>query len=94
MYGLRGGQVMHARSYPCCACCWSPTNLDGVDPDLHADGARDMHDLPCTACERDAWREPLGALRLTLSGNPATVDVARAQVECEQLVMVLNGIEP
>jgi len=65
-----------------------------------------MHDLPCSLCERDAdyrevfgrvpeaWRAPLGALRLTLTGDPAHVDVARAQAECEALVRVLNGLMP
>ena len=40
-----------------------------------------------------AWREPLGALRLTLAGPPEEVDVRRAQHECEQLVKVLNGVK-
>ena len=40
-----------------------------------------------------AWREPLGALRLTLTGDPESVDVRRAQIECEQLVKVLNGVK-
>lgn len=40
-----------------------------------------------------AWRGPLGALRLTLTGDPEKVDVRRAQIECEQLVKVLNGVK-
>lgn len=40
-----------------------------------------------------AWRGPLGALRLTLTGEPEKVDVPRAQHECEQLVKVLNGVK-
>jgi hypothetical protein len=39
--------------------------------------------------EPEPWREPLGALRLTLTGEP--VDVERARSECEALVKVLNG---
>lgn len=38
----------------------------------------------------EAWREPLGALRLTLAGDPEKVDVKRAQAEVEELVRVLN----
>ena len=38
----------------------------------------------------EPWRGPLGALRLTLAGDPAQVDVKRAQAECEELVKVLN----
>lgn len=41
----------------------------------------------------EPWRLPLGALRLTLTGDPATVDVARAQAEVEELVRVLNGVK-
>lgn len=41
----------------------------------------------------ETWREPLGALRLTLTGDPATVDVVRAQHEVEELVRVLNGVK-
>lgn len=39
----------------------------------------------------EPWRQPLGALRLTLRGDPATVDVVRAQHEVEELVRILNG---
>lgn len=39
----------------------------------------------------EPWRQPLGALRLTLTGDPATVDVVRAQHEVEELVRILNG---
>lgn len=39
------------------------------------------------------WREPLGALRLTLTGDPDKVDVVRAQHEVEELVRVLNGVK-
>lgn len=39
----------------------------------------------------EPWRVPLGALRLTLTGDPATVDVVRAQHEVEELVRILNG---
>ena len=38
----------------------------------------------------ESWREPLGALRLTLAGDPEQVDVKRAQAECEELVRILN----
>lgn len=38
----------------------------------------------------EPWREPLGALRLTLTGDPCFVDVMRAQNECEELVRILN----
>lgn len=38
----------------------------------------------------EPWRIPLGALRLTLTGEPAKVDVPRAQAEVEELVKVLN----
>lgn len=41
----------------------------------------------------EPWREPLGALRLTLTGHPDTVDVTRAQHEVEWLTRVLNGVE-
>lgn len=39
----------------------------------------------------EAWRGPLGALRLTLAGDASEVDVSRAQYEIEELVRVLNG---
>lgn len=40
------------------------------------------------------WREPLGALRLTLSAeNPQPWDWERAREECEWLVRVLNGVD-
>lgn len=40
----------------------------------------------------EPWREPLGALRLTLAGDdPWTLE--RARGECEELVRVLNGVE-
>lgn len=93
-----------AATFPCCACCWSEANPAGVDPELHANGARDMHDVPCDMCERasdyraifgrdaEAWREALGALRLTLTGDPDTIDVPRAQAECEELVRVLDRL--
>lgn len=38
--------------------------------------------------EPEAWRDPLGALRLTLAGEP--VDIPRARHEIEVLVLVLN----
>lgn len=38
----------------------------------------------------EPWREPLGALRITLMGTPESVDVPRAQAEIEELVRVLN----
>jgi hypothetical protein len=38
----------------------------------------------------EPWREPLGALRLTLTGPASLVDVERAQAECERLVRILN----
>lgn len=38
----------------------------------------------------EPWREPLGALILTLAGSPDDVDVRRAQIECEELTRVLN----
>ena len=38
--------------------------------------------------EPELWREPLGALRITLAGD--SVDVERARSECEALVKVLN----
>lgn len=41
--------------------------------------------------EPEPWREPLGALRLTLTGDPEEVDVVRAQHEVEELVKVLDG---
>ena len=40
--------------------------------------------------EPEPWREPLGALRLTLTGPVESVDVERAQHEIEELVRVLN----
>lgn len=40
--------------------------------------------------EPEPWREPLGALRLTLTGPVESVDVKRAQHEIEELVRVLN----
>lgn len=40
--------------------------------------------------EPELWRGPLGALRLTLTGDPEKVDVIRAQGEVEALVKVLN----
>ena len=43
--------------------------------------------------EPEDWREPLGALRLTLAGDPDKVDVVRAQHEVEELVRVLNGVK-
>lgn len=42
----------------------------------------------------EPWREPLGALRLTLVGDPDTIDVVRAQNECEELCRVLNESIP
>lgn len=44
--------------------------------------------------EPEPWREPLGALRLTLAGAPSHVDVERAQAEVEELVKVLNENPP
>lgn len=41
--------------------------------------------------EPEAWRDPLGALRLTLAGEP--VDISRARHEMEMLVQVLNEEE-
>lgn len=42
----------------------------------------------------EAWRIPLGALRITLSGDkPTQMDWERARSECEDLVKVLNGVE-
>ena len=41
----------------------------------------------------EPWREPLGALRITLMGDPDKVDVPRAQAEVEELVRALNGLE-
>lgn len=38
----------------------------------------------------EPWRDPLGSLRLTLTGDPDAVDVKRAQIEVERLVKVLN----
>ena len=43
--------------------------------------------------EPEDWRGPLGALRLTLAGDPDKVDVVRAQHEVEELVRVLNGVK-
>lgn len=42
----------------------------------------------------EPWREPLGALRLTLTGNPEDIDVMRAQAECEELVRIINEHVP
>lgn len=44
--------------------------------------------------EPEPWRQPLGALRLTLTGDAAKVDVERAQAEVEDLVKVLNQHPP
>lgn len=55
-------------------------NFDYYERNLHLFSGR-----------REPWREPLGALRLTLAGDPTKVDVVRAQIECEELVRVLNG---
>ncbi len=41
----------------------------------------------------EPWREPLGALRLTLAGDADKVDVVRAQHEIEWLTRVLNGAD-
>ena len=41
----------------------------------------------------ESWRYPLGALRLTLTGDPDKGDEVRAQHEVEELVRVLNGVE-
>lgn len=41
----------------------------------------------------ESWREPLGALRLTLAGDADKVDVVRAQHEIEWLTRVLNGAD-
>lgn len=43
-------------------------------------------------CEPEPWREPLGALRLTLMGDEPWV-LERARAECEWLVRVLNEVE-
>lgn len=40
----------------------------------------------------ERWRGPLGALRMTLWGDPNGVDVQRAQHECEELVRILNEV--
>lgn len=37
----------------------------------------------------EPWREPLGALRLTLAADD--VDIDRARAECEELVRILNA---
>lgn len=63
----------------------TPTFSINVDPDA------DYREVFGAAPE--PWRAPLGALRLTLAGDPAQVDVARAQAECEELVRILNGGE-
>ena len=45
--------------------------------------------------EREPWRDPLGALRLTVAGESATPwQVERARAECEALVRVLNEHPP
>lgn len=44
--------------------------------------------------EPERWREPLGALLLTLTGDPEKVDVERAQEEVEELVKVLKQRPP
>lgn len=38
----------------------------------------------------EVWRHPLGALILTLAGDPEKVDVVRAQHEVKELTRVLN----
>ena len=43
--------------------------------------------------EPEPWREPLGALRLTLTGPAESVDVERAQHEVEVLVRVLEAAD-
>lgn len=50
---------------------------------------RDYYDVFGT--EPEPWREALGALRLTLTGDLDKVDVRRAQYEIEELVRILNG---
>ena len=44
--------------------------------------------------EPEAWRGPLGALRLTLADDAASAQISRARAECEELVRVLNQMEP
>ena len=45
--------------------------------------------------EPEPWREPLGALRLTLADESATPwQIERARAECEALVKVLNEHPP
>jgi hypothetical protein len=48
----------------------------------------------CFVCgknhDNEPWREALGALRLTLTGDPDKVDVPRAQSEVETLTRILN----
>lgn len=42
----------------------------------------------------EPWREPLGALRLTLASDAAEPwQLERARAECEWLVRALNGVE-
>lgn len=53
-----------------------------------------MSDMNLTGPDEvEEWRGPLGALRLTLSGEADKVDVVRAQNEIEELVKVLNGVK-
>lgn len=43
----------------------------------------------------EAWREPLGALRITLwDDNPPEWQIERARNEVEWLCRVLNRVEP
>lgn len=43
----------------------------------------------------ERWREPLGALRLTLwDDNPPEWQLERARNEVEWLTRVLNGVQP
>lgn len=43
----------------------------------------------------EAWREPLGALRMTLwDDNPPEWQLERARNEVEWLTRVLNGVKP
>lgn len=45
--------------------------------------------------EPEPWREPLGALRLTLwDDNPPEWQIERARDELEWLTRVLNGVPP
>lgn len=44
--------------------------------------------------EAEAWREPLGALRITLfDDDPPEWQIERARSEVEWLTRVLNGVE-